>query len=254
MQKIRDKLSKAFDFATKTDDPFTKANDKSSREFRVPRESGDPPSNQFTGRKDILAQLQTRLVRAADHSTQNLMSICGPGGVGKTQIARQFGKLHSQSFTSLFWIDSTDEPSICRSFAGIAKHVLDHFTSQKRNRESQMLAAHQLGLSAVMEEKNGFYQLSKNDCKVAEELRTWFAAEGNTRWLLIFDGYDEPEQFSIRDHFPRTPWGSILITTRRTDICAYFSGTEVTIMGQEEAYQLLNKTIGIPGIVNEQSK
>lgn len=43
---------------------------------------------------------------------------------------------------------------------------------------------------------------------------TWLCNSSNTNWLLIFDNYDEPDEFSINDYIPNSGHGAVIITTR----------------------------------------
>ena len=40
----------------------------------------------------------------------------------------------------------------------------------------------------------------------------------NTLWLLIFDNYDDPDQFEVGNYCPYTAHGSIIITTHLPDL------------------------------------
>lgn len=45
----------------------------------------------------------------------------------------------------------------------------------------------------------------------------WLSDTKNTRWLLIFDNYDDPGQFQIKNFYPLASHGAIVVTTRRPD-------------------------------------
>lgn len=82
---------------------------------------------------------------------------------------------------------------------------------------------------------------------MAKAIREWFSREDNRDWLLVFDGYDNVEDFDIKNYFPRGLGGSILLTTRRNDLCAYFPGKVVPTMEESDAIELLQKAAGITG-------
>ena len=58
--------------------------------------------------------------------------------------------------------------------------------------------------------------------EVVDAVKQWFDQTGNTRWLLIYDNYDNPKLPGIKDpstidikqYFPDADHGSIIITTR----------------------------------------
>jgi hypothetical protein len=45
----------------------------------------------------------------------------------------------------------------------------------------------------------------------------WLSKLDNTRWLLIFDNHDDPDQYAITKYYPSVGHGSIIITTRIPD-------------------------------------
>jgi len=67
----------------------------------------------------------------------------------------------------------------------------------------------------------------------------WLSNLENSRWLLVFDNYDDPDQFNIREYFPSVAKGSIIITTRRPDLV---SGTKINVRSiaeKEESLRIL---------------
>lgn len=53
-----------------------------------------------------------------------------------------------------------------------------------------------------------------NEDQALARIHSWLWNNSNTKWLLILDDYDEPDQFSIDDCLPNSGHGSIIITTR----------------------------------------
>lgn len=45
----------------------------------------------------------------------------------------------------------------------------------------------------------------------------WLSDKRNTRWLLIFDNYDDPDSYRLPQYYPYAAHGSIIVTTRRPD-------------------------------------
>ena len=56
-----------------------------------------------------------------------------------------------------------------------------------------------------------------DDQRVLARVHEWLSNTKNSRWLLIFDNYDEPTQFDISQYCPYAAHGSIVITTRLPD-------------------------------------
>ncbi|CAG8115642.1 unnamed protein product [Penicillium nalgiovense] len=57
--------------------------------------------------------------------------------------------------------------------------------------------------------------LNDNDKELVIRVHRWLCAPKNTRWLLIFDNYDDPDQFRVDDYYPPASHGAIMVTTRR---------------------------------------
>ncbi len=131
--------------------------------------------------------------------------IHGLGGIGKTQLAIEYARLHKALYTSFFWLDGKTEESLIQSLLAIAsrlpKDQIPGVDTQK---------------AKGLEESR----------KAALDILHWFALEGNTQWLLIFDNIDktsyeeESDQhtksssYDITHYFPRGDTGSIIVTTR----------------------------------------
>jgi hypothetical protein len=122
---------------------------------------------------------------------QHRLVLGGPGGIGKTQLAIAFALRHYQEDSSVFWIDASSEDAVKDSFRSIAEAVFDV-------RDPTTLAGEQSITHA----------------------KRWLSDRRNTRWLLVFDNYDDPESYRIERYYPHTLHGSIIVTTRRPDLVA----------------------------------
>ncbi|KAJ5927296.1 hypothetical protein N7516_009069 [Penicillium verrucosum] len=63
----------------------------------------------FCGREDILERLATELLPPKNRVTASgtalrQFALCGFGGIGKTEIAREFARRHKHSFDAVFWV------------------------------------------------------------------------------------------------------------------------------------------------------
>ena len=57
-----------------------------------------------------------------------------------------------------------------------------------------------------------------SDEQVLARASGWLSDTGNTRWLLVFDNYDEPEEFVLDVYCPHAGYGAIIITTRLPEL------------------------------------
>ena len=129
----------------------------------------------------------------------------GLGGIGKTQLSVAYAKRHKDSYSAIFWLNIKDEDSLKQSFAKVAKQIL---------REHPLAC----WLSNV-DMKGDLHE-------VIDAVKAWLSLPNNTRWLMIYDNYDNPKlpgntdltALDIRKFFPESFQGSIIITTRLSQV------------------------------------
>lgn len=149
----------------------------------------------FVGRDRELEQLQAWLTPRPKR--QNVVAVCGLGGMGKTQLSIHFARKFIDTYSSVFWLNGTDESTLKAGLAELAVQVMEDYTPP-----------------------------SVNDAQEGEQMaqlaRQWLSRPDNDRWLVIYDNYDDPRLpgmdsstgYDIRHFFPHRTHGSILITTR----------------------------------------
>jgi hypothetical protein len=128
----------------------------------------------------------------------------GLGGIGKTQLAIAYAKRHKDNCSAIFWLNIKDEDSLKQSFANVAKQILREYPSAR-------------WLSSVN---------MKNLDEVIDAVKAWQGLPYNTRWLMIYDNYDNPRLASNKDpaavditkYLPEAYQGSVLITTRSSQV------------------------------------
>jgi hypothetical protein len=129
----------------------------------------------------------------------------GLGGIGKTQLSVAYAKRHKDSYSAIFWLNIKDEDSLKQSFAKVARQI-------SRERPSASW------LSNV--------DTKENLDEVVDAVKTWLSLPNNTRWLTIYDNYDNPKlpgntdpaAVDIRKFLPESYQGSIIITTRSSQV------------------------------------
>jgi NB-ARC domain len=142
----------------------------------------------FIGRDDELKQMKTFLLSDPDSSDRKVLVLGGMGGIGKTQMAIRYAKRHHTSYSSVFWVNATSESALRTSLRRLAPQILPSETVD------------QLG-----------------DDQLWAQISLWLSKLENSRWLLIFDNYDDPNQYQIEQYYPFVAHGSIIITTRQLD-------------------------------------
>jgi tetratricopeptide (TPR) repeat protein len=167
-----------------------------------------PPRNpNFTGREDLIDQLSRRLT--AGSTTAVLpAALHGMGGIGKTQIAAEYIHRHLEEYDLVWWIQATQVVQIRAGLTELAR---------------------QLGLPGG-EEANTAVPA------VREALRL---GRPHSRWLLVFDAAESPEQ--VRPFFPTNGPGEILITSRNPDWASIAKPLEVNVFDRAESIELLQR-------------
>jgi hypothetical protein len=193
-----------------------------------------PRNESFCGREDILERLAAELLPSknivtASGTALQQFALCGFGGIGKTEIAREFSRRHKAAFDAVFWV-TADE---------IAK--LDHHYQQ---------ISLALGLEDSSECKSqvvsreivkGWLSNSRKHLSGSDELGQPDQVRSEATWLLIFDNADDP--MILADYWPQGS-GSILITSRDPLAKRMFtgksSGLDLEPLTQEDSLLLFS--------------
>lgn len=193
-----------------------------------------PRNGDFCGREDILERLASELLppkTAVTASSTNLrqFALCGFGGIGKTEIAREFSRRHKDSFDAVFWVVADE----------IAK--LDHHYQQ---------ISLALGLEDASECKSqvvsreivkGWLSSPRKSLSENDELAQPDQTRSEASWLLVFDNADDP--MILADYWPQGS-GSILVTSRDPLAKSMFtrrpSGLDISPLSQQDSLTLFN--------------
>jgi hypothetical protein len=143
----------------------------------------------FIGRSSELQAMEEILQPDQESRQQRQVVLGGMGGIGKTQLAIAYAKLHDDTYTSIFWLNATSEITVKTSLKSIVQCFLEVHEYERLDDEQMLL-----------------------------RVRRWLSDLANRRWLLIFDNYDDPELFDIRQYYSHAAQGSIIITTRLPDL------------------------------------
>ncbi|KAN0078814.1 hypothetical protein V8E54_005327 [Elaphomyces granulatus] len=159
-------------------------------------------TEQFVAREEELTEIHRKLRR---DGSRHIVVLHGLGGIGKTQLTVAYAKRHKDNYSAIFWLNIKDEDSLKQSFAKVAKQILREHPSASR-------------LSSV--------DIKENIDEVVDAVKAWLSLPNNTRWLMIYDNYDNPKlagntdpaAVDIRKYLPESYQGSIIITTRSSEV------------------------------------
>ncbi|OEJ25052.1 ATP-binding protein [Streptomyces agglomeratus] len=135
-------------------------------------------NRRFTGRDDILTELQERLTEA--ERGNSACTLLGMSGIGKTQIAAEYAHRFSTDYDVIWWVNSDDR-------------------NIQRDRFGELSV--ELGLRSGNEP-------GERIRAVRDALRR---GEPYSRWLVIFDGWDDTDGAGVL--LPHGP-GHTIVTSR----------------------------------------
>ncbi|KAH6658616.1 kinesin light chain 1 [Truncatella angustata] len=181
--------------------------------------SAVPESQDFVARENEIAEMRRTL---SSDGSRRVVVLHGLGGIGKTQLAVAYMKRFRDEYSAIFWFNIKDEASIQLSFTRVATQILQQHPN----------ASHLRGLD-----------LQNNDHMI-EAVKAWLSLPGNTRWLAVYDNYDNPRLtnhsndrgIDIHRFLPSSYQGSIVITTRLSQVDI---GHRIQIKKLESIYDCL---------------
>jgi len=159
-------------------------------------------TGKFVAREQELAEIQRAL---SGEGSRRIVILHGLGGIGKTQLTIEYAKQYRTDYSAVFWLNIKDEDSLKHSFATIARQIQQEHPSTDRL---------------------GMVDLTGNLVEVVGAVKGWLSLPRNTKWLLVYDNYDNPKvagntdpaAVDIRYFFPEAYQGSIIITTRSSQV------------------------------------
>jgi hypothetical protein len=185
-------------------------------------------TDRFVARETELAQIRDILTSDGSRRTAVLH---GLGGIGKTQLTVAYAKRYRHNYSAVFWLNIKDVDSLKQSFAKVAKQILQHHPTASR-------------LSNL--DTNG------NLDEVVEAVKAWLSLPENTRWLLVYDNYDNAKvpgnndatAIDIRKFFPESYQGSIIITTRLAQVKVGRQVPITKLTSTKDSLQILENASG----------
>ncbi|KAH0565161.1 hypothetical protein GP486_001439 [Trichoglossum hirsutum] len=188
----------------------------------------------FVAREDELAEMRETL--SGDGSRRTVV-LHGLGGIGKTQLAVAYAKRNKDNYSAIFWLNIKDEDSLKQSFANLAKQILREHPSASR-------------LSGV--------DIKGDFDEVVDAVKAWLSLPNNTRWLMVYDNYDNPKLsrntdpavLDIRKFLPESYQGSIIITTRSSQVKIGHPIRIKKLDGVRDSLEILSNASRREGLIN----
>ena len=167
-------------------------------------------NSDFTGRTKELAELRRTLIgRSAQDPTSGTQALHGIGGVGKSQLAREYAYRFMADYDLIWWVPSEQTSSITTELAAIADR---------------------LGIRGALGEADAAI-LAKD---------TLAAGTHVARWLLIFDNAWNPE--TLTEYLPGGD-GHVIITSRNQAWSQEATELEVDVFTRQESISHLERRV-----------
>ncbi|PMD56971.1 uncharacterized protein K444DRAFT_565764 [Hyaloscypha bicolor E] len=163
--------------------------------------SNVPEIEYFVAREAELVEIYKTL---SSDGSRRIVILHGLGGIGKTQLSIAYAKRYKDSYSAIFWLNIKDEDSLKQSFTKAARKIL---------REHPLASRLSIATNENLDDMVDF-------------VKAWLSLSDNTRWLIIYDNYDNPKlpgnmdpaAVDIRKFLPESYQGSIIITTRLSQV------------------------------------
>jgi NB-ARC domain/Phosphorylase superfamily len=153
----------------------------------------------FTGRAQTLTNLRTLLDSGFP------VALTGLGGVGKTQIAVEYIRQHSQEYDVIWWMRADDADVLATSYSGLAAelHLADYDDAEQAD--------------------------------VVHAVRRWLRE--HDRWLVVFDSASDPQ--GVRSYLAVATAGHVIITSRNPNWGSVARSLQVDPPSLQEAVTFL---------------
>ena len=198
-------------------------------------------NDDFCGREDIIEHIAAELlpskttVTALD-TTLRQYALCGFGGIGKTEIAREFARRHKSSFDAVFWVIADEIAKLDEHYQQISLALGLEDSSECK---SQVVSR---------EIVKGWLSNPRKDLSHSDELVQSGHVRSEATWLLIFDNADDP--MILADYWPQGS-GSILVTSRDPLAKSMFtrrpSGSDLGPLTPHDSLSLFNHLTSLVG-------
>ncbi|KAK0715397.1 P-loop containing nucleoside triphosphate hydrolase protein [Lasiosphaeris hirsuta] len=194
---------------------------------------------QFYARQDIMCLMDEallpkgRLDQGTSLSAGREFAICGLGGVGKTELAREYAFSRQDRFDAVFWIDSEHDSQLSEGFDKIASRLGYADTSVDRVL-SRTVAREWLSNPTKRSGSN-----HRHRDRRPLELGGASMEEGGEEasWLLVFNNADDLKL--LEDYWPTTQKGSVILTSRDPMAKHQRAGIDLEPLKQEDTAGLL---------------
>lgn len=187
-----------------------------------------PEIQHFVARTGELGEIRSAL---SSDGSRRVVVLHGLGGIGKTQLAVAYIKRHKDEYSAIFWFNIKDENSVKQSYVKASRQILQQYPDAP--------SLQRLGSESTPDE-------------AVEAVKAWLSLPGNTKWLAVFDNYDDAKcadagndtGVDINTFLPLAHHGAVIITTRLSQIDMGHSIRVTKMNSMEDGLKILSSTSG----------
>ncbi|CZR62563.1 uncharacterized protein PAC_12460 [Phialocephala subalpina] len=201
-------------------------------DFSIPPQLEFSRNTNFVGRDEILQRIHESIMSQRRQASDPIkLSIIGMGGIGKTQIIQEYAYKHQREFSSVFWVKANSYDSAVNSYFTIAQALVNHAGP----------SVQKTGLVGILDKTNLDYLSEAFARRVVQAVKYWLTLEGNNKWLLLFDNWDNLQDERMESLIPNGGSGVVLITSRRQDWARNGCSLEIAEMEEAASLKLLSR-------------
>lgn len=181
------------------------------------------PVSTYVPRTDLERQLHERLPPLRDlieSSQTRAVVIWGLGGVGKSQLARNYIHKHQEQYQRIFWLEAGQKQTLERDFIQIHGLLFNNADESANRSVDHVVAA----------------------------VKSWLhRQEGRTLWVMdsadTIEDAEDPFYIDLDHYLPRAPGMDVIVTTRssRVQNISVLGAIAVGEMSEDGAVQLFRK-------------
>ena len=155
----------------------------------------------FYGRRKVIDDIERCLAPsefdAGDNKRAKAFAVCGPGGIGKTQVANEFVLTHMDMYEAIFWVHAEEATTLADEFSRLAVD-LDIVPERTADARDQVVTRE---------------TLKRWLAKPVRSYNRTGTSDKEVSWLLVFDNVNDANLLS--EYWPAAgSMGAILITSR----------------------------------------
>jgi hypothetical protein len=194
---------------------------------------GVPAIDHFVQRNEDMQKLEDFFLgKVVQPARRKIFVVHGLGGIGKTQICVEFARKHHNQYTAVFWMDGSSEDALRQSFVNLIP----------------LLPTTEISPGLVEAVKYGKARTEV----IVKGVLEWLALSSNHGWLQIIDNVDrdytakvkDPLSYDFTKYIAQVDHGSILITSRLSNLTVPQNSLQLTEMNAEESRSLFEVQSG----------